>query len=45
MRGCNASTLRNHKKYPLLARAMDLVQAERERFRQGDTWEDRHPDD
>jgi hypothetical protein len=42
---CNYSTLRNPKRYPLVAAAMKLVKAERERFRGGDTWEDRSPCD
>jgi hypothetical protein len=43
--GCNAGTLRDAKRYPLLAAAKKMVQADRERYRRGDTWEDRQADD
>jgi hypothetical protein len=42
---CNAGTLRDAKRYPLLAAAKKMIKAERERFRRGDTWEDRLADD
>jgi hypothetical protein len=38
---CNPSTLRDPKRYPLLAAAKKLVKAERDRFRGGDTWKHR----
>jgi hypothetical protein len=42
---CSPSTLRDHKRYPLVAAAKKRVKAERERFRGGDAWEDRQADD
>jgi hypothetical protein len=42
--GCNASSLRNRKRYPLLAKAMDAVRATRLDYRAGATWRDRSDD-
>src|SRR5579883_740649 len=43
--GCNATTLRDRKKCPLLAQAKAMIRAERDTFRGAPTWRDRQPDD
>lgn len=42
--GCNASSLRNQARHPLLAKARTAVRATRLDYRAGATWRD-HPDD
>jgi len=43
--GCNASTLRDRKKCPLLAEARKRIKAEKLVYRKGDAWRDRRSDD
>ena len=43
--GCREGTLRDAKKCPLLAAAKAMIQAERDKFRDGSSWRDRRPDD
>jgi hypothetical protein len=43
--GCNASTLRNPRKYPLLAQAKAMVRAQRNTFRGASGWRDRRAGD